>query len=232
MNKIPIVITVAAVLTSLSAGWLLAQHQTKSTADASLASAAVAHTRPAVCEVAAGSGAHSEDVSAKEASDQSDTAEDRTAQAGSDSQPSADRQNPSTSSDQTTSSELAVNETPVSEETAPVGSDPQIQPTEIAQSAEYLPASLLEADADLSPRMKLIAIIDDKAMFSFSTGVAKTKRLPETLSLRLGEEFKSIKLLQTDSDAVVLEENGQRITKSMRSISAQRQQTALQDSTL
>jgi hypothetical protein len=231
MNKIPIVIAVAALLSGVSAGWLLAQQQTKQTTDASAASAAIPHSGPIVGEVSGNTVPDSTAESPKELSDESSATKDRNAQAASGSEQSSDEQNVPPSSDKTTSPELAVNEASVGGTTASSASDRQIQLPEIAQSNGYL-AALSEAEKELSPRMSLTAIIDDKAMFSFSTGVAKRNQLPDTLALRIGEEFKGIKLLQTDSNSVVLEEHGQRITKSLRSISAQRQQTALQDSTL
>ncbi len=68
----------------------------------------------------------------------------------------------------------------------------------------------------LSGKMKLVAIVGDRAILAFSDrSIARENKWPSTVTLGPGEQFESVSMVDVNPDSVTLEEDGERSTKAM-----------------
>lgn len=75
-------------------------------------------------------------------------------------------------------------------------------------SVAELPAP--PAKPSIVDKMKLLAIVGDRAIISFDRLAARDNHWPKTLSLGPGEQFESVSIVGVNKDAVTLEEDGER----------------------
>jgi hypothetical protein len=71
----------------------------------------------------------------------------------------------------------------------------------------------------IADKMKLVGLVDNKAFFTFTDlELRRANKFPSTVILASGEQFESVHLVSLDKNSVVLEEDGERITKELERI--------------
>ncbi len=71
----------------------------------------------------------------------------------------------------------------------------------------------------ISEKMKLVGVLADRAFFTFTdSAMRRANKFPSTVVLANGEQFESVHLISVDPEKVVLEEDGERITKDLERI--------------
>ncbi|MFN8554045.1 MAG: hypothetical protein U0103_21425 [Candidatus Obscuribacterales bacterium] len=71
----------------------------------------------------------------------------------------------------------------------------------------------------ISEKMKLVGVLADKAFFTFTDiGLRRANKFPSTVVLANGEQFESVHLVSVAPNSVVLEEDGERVTKELERI--------------
>lgn len=71
----------------------------------------------------------------------------------------------------------------------------------------------------LAGKLKLVAIIADKAVMTFSDRVmAKENKWPRTITLAPGEQFESVSVVGVKGDSVTIEEDGERSVKTIGAV--------------
>lgn len=71
----------------------------------------------------------------------------------------------------------------------------------------------------IAEKMKLVGVLADRAFFTFTdSSLRRANKFPSTVVLANGEQFESVHLVSVDPNSVVLEEDGERITKELERI--------------
>jgi hypothetical protein len=71
----------------------------------------------------------------------------------------------------------------------------------------------------ISEKMRLVGVLADKAFFTFTDlGMRRANKFPSTVVLANGEQFESVHLISVEPNSVVLEEDGERVTKDLERI--------------
>ncbi|CAN5450731.1 hypothetical protein BH10CYA1_BH10CYA1_26580 [soil metagenome] len=71
----------------------------------------------------------------------------------------------------------------------------------------------------IAEKMKLVGVLADRAFFTFTdSALRRANKFPSTLVLANGEQFESVHLISVNPNSVVLEEDGERITKELERI--------------
>ncbi|HEY9679019.1 MAG TPA: hypothetical protein V6C76_13500 [Drouetiella sp.] len=71
----------------------------------------------------------------------------------------------------------------------------------------------------IAEKMKLVGVVADKAFFTFTDlELKRMNKFPSTVVLANGEQFESVHLVSVAPNSVVLEEDGERITKELERI--------------
>lgn len=71
----------------------------------------------------------------------------------------------------------------------------------------------------ISEKMRLVGVLADKAFFTFTDlGMRRANKFPSTVVLANGEQFESVHLISVAPNSVVLEEDGERVTKDLERI--------------
>lgn len=84
-------------------------------------------------------------------------------------------------------------------------------------SVAELPAP--PAKPTISGKLKLVAVIGDKAIMSFADrGAVRENKWPQTVTLGPGEQFESISVVGVNGDSVTLEEDGERSVKTVEPV--------------
>jgi hypothetical protein len=99
-------------------------------------------------------------------------------------------------------------------------------PNTAAQAASEAGKGVNETDLPEPPekpliaaKMKLVGLVGEKAFFTFTDSeLRRANKFPSTVILATGEQFESVHLISIDKSTVVLEEDGERITKELERI--------------
>jgi hypothetical protein len=70
----------------------------------------------------------------------------------------------------------------------------------------------------IGDKMKVIAVLDDKAMMTFPTKMRLKNKWPKVLTLGAGEQFESISVVSVNKDGVTIEEDGERTVKAVEPV--------------
>ncbi len=71
----------------------------------------------------------------------------------------------------------------------------------------------------IAEKMKLVGVLADRAFFTFTDlSLRRANKFPSTVVLANGEQFESVHLVSVEPNSVVLEEDGERITKELERI--------------
>lgn len=70
----------------------------------------------------------------------------------------------------------------------------------------------------IGDKMKVIAVMDDKAMMTFPTRMRLKNKWPKVLTLGAGEQFESISVVSVNKDGVTIEEDGERTVKAVEPV--------------
>ncbi len=71
----------------------------------------------------------------------------------------------------------------------------------------------------ISETMKLVGVLANKAFFTFTDlSFRRANKFPATVVLSNGEQFESVHLVSVAPNSVVLEEDGERVTKELERI--------------
>lgn len=98
---------------------------------------------------------------------------------------------------------------------------PPVQTTQPAGTSEQVQLPIDElppppAKPQIADKMKLIAVVGDRALFEFTDSMAQAEnKWPKTVSLALGEKFSSVSLVAITGDSATLDEDGQRFLKEL-----------------
>lgn len=101
-----------------------------------------------------------------------------------------------------------------------------IMPGLAAQSVGQAGAAVTDAEMPEPPekpliaeKMKLVGVLADRAFFTFTDlSLRRANKFPSTVVLANGEQFESVHLISVEPNNVVLEEDGERITKALERI--------------
>lgn len=89
-------------------------------------------------------------------------------------------------------------------------------------SIANLPISILPnppSKPTLVDKLKLISILDDRAILCFSNSTIRSKnKWPRTLTLSPGDQFESVSVISVDHDSVTLQEDGERSVKTLERV--------------
>ncbi len=99
-------------------------------------------------------------------------------------------------------------------------------PNTAAQAANEAGRGVIETDLPEPPekpliadKMKLVGLVGEKAFFTFTDAeLRRANKYPSTVILATGEQFESVHLVSIEKSTVVLEEDGERITKELERI--------------
>jgi hypothetical protein len=67
-------------------------------------------------------------------------------------------------------------------------------------------------------KLRLVAIVGDRAIMAFDKGAARENKWPQTLTLGPGEQFESVSIVGVNNDSVTIEEDGERQVKTIESV--------------
>lgn len=71
----------------------------------------------------------------------------------------------------------------------------------------------------IAEKMKLVGVLADRAFFTFTDlAMRRANKFPSTVVLANGEQFESVHLVSVEPNSVVLEEDGERITRALERI--------------
>lgn len=70
----------------------------------------------------------------------------------------------------------------------------------------------------ISDKLKVLGVLDDKALVAFPRAMAIKNKWPKTLMLGPGEQFESFKIVSISQDGITIEEDGERILKPITAI--------------
>jgi hypothetical protein len=97
-----------------------------------------------------------------------------------------------------------------------------IPPPPPVVTQDELPVSELPLPPDrpsLAAKLRLTGVIGEKAIFTFTDKeVAKLNRWPAVLVMGAGDQFESVETVSVGADSAVLEEDGERSTKTLERI--------------
>jgi hypothetical protein len=89
-------------------------------------------------------------------------------------------------------------------------------------SIANLPISTLPSPPSrptIADKMKLVSILDDKAILAFSNPNLQIKnKWPKTLTLGPGDQFESVSVISVDRDSITLQEDGERSVKVLERV--------------
>jgi hypothetical protein len=101
-----------------------------------------------------------------------------------------------------------------------------VLPNTAAQATSEAGRGVTETDLPEPPekpliadKMKLVGLVGEKAFFTFTDSeLRRANKYPSTVILATGEQFESVHLISIEKSTVVLEEDGERITKELERI--------------
>ena len=97
-----------------------------------------------------------------------------------------------------------------------------IPPPPSVVTQDELPVSELPLPPDkpsLAAKLRLTGVIGDKAIFAFTDReAARLNKWPGVLMMGAGDRFESIETISVGADSAVLEEDGERSTKTLERI--------------
>lgn len=70
----------------------------------------------------------------------------------------------------------------------------------------------------IGDKMKVLAVMDDKAIICFPKAMAIRNKWPRTLTLATGQEFESVKIIGVSKDGVTIEEDNERTLKPISTV--------------
>jgi hypothetical protein len=70
----------------------------------------------------------------------------------------------------------------------------------------------------IGDQMKVISVLDDKAIVTFPRSLQKQNNWPKYITLGTGEQFDSIKIISINADGVTIEEDGERSLRPLPTI--------------